>query len=1392
MILRDLPDELLERVEAVSVDRLHQARRGTGAEARRWEGLAWAVQSARLRGAGGLPRLPRRKRLLGATVAHLQAGVETVIYSDDAGQVAQAIEEYPELLSPHVATALEDLVEKLTLSDRKFATAHRVRLRLEGLRQGGRFHPDEFLPAGEAQRRLMALVERFVELRESSDDPRVVDAMLEYGDRILGHPQWAQVDPESRMHLLSDIANGWHLRFEDSRAEADGERALELYRDLVTETPLDFPDHPGLLANLGNCLRHLRRAEEAVTVLRVAVTAAGPGFRRIHLLLSNLGIAALDVAISRDDGAALHRALAALTLAVDGHDDPEFPTFLTNLSRAMLLRYQREGRPEDLTGALGNARSAAELAPRNFYVQGHLAEVLAVTGQNQDARTSLDQALGLVPPRQPERAIYASLRQFLIDEPRSPAAPGERPTMDDIRSLVNTATDTELPSSERRPALDRIVQTLEVSVERAASREDELRCLDQLASALTTRYTVSRDLSDLDRVIDLDTRLAQDDPSPLRTLQLGARLFDRHHDIPSLDTMRRAVTVLREAYAACPADDPDRWEYAEELGTAITELYLLTGDEDFLAEALTYDAEALRLLPADHPERPGVLLDVAIARYELARPGEDVSGLLSVGAGDPLAEGRFGLRLRARYLRLGDVAALEAAITLHRAAVEHATSELQTAYLTAQLCGTLRLQAGSADRAAALAEAEGLLRERMAAIEDPDAHSMLTSNLAGTLFERYEATGDGAALDECIRLDEAAIRHTERADPELMSGLGTALNARYTLLGRRQDLDRAAALLRQAVDLEVRGPERAVLRNSLGVTLRLQAQADDRPELLAAAATLMRQAVEELPPGAPYRAQYIANLAGVTLELDQDEETRVAAVSAIRETLDAAPSPAGRASLRLSLGRLLRATDEQAAATELAAATAATDPTVRMKAYRALGELLIDREFWTAAADALVRCVGTFGEIFDRQATRPYQEAWLKESSGVPALAAHALAKAGDLDRAVEILESGRTRLLNQALVARPAMVRRRPPEHPVVHLLAAADDGLAIITRPDGTRQALWIPELGTDLPARFGTYAEALVRQEGSEWPRALDQITSWLGESVLAPLLEAAGTPPDLTIIPVGFLAFLPLHAAWTADPAAPGGRRYALDSTAIRYVPNAALQAGEATAPSAVLTVADPEPVSADPLPYARLESAGVAAHFSDARTLIGPSATKDTVGALLPRYPVIHLACHATTDVRFTLDNGPLLAGDDVLSLRDILDLPLAADLVIASACQTAFPDAGLPDELVSLPTGLLQAGAKAVIASSWKVPDASTMVLLLATCQIWLSGADATRVPEALRSAQRWLRTATTSDILARFTGPPWPSEISQALRRLLAFEEPTATPFAHPVHWAAFAYYGP
>jgi CHAT domain-containing protein len=203
-----------------------------------------------------------------------------------------------------------------------------------------------------------------------------------------------------------------------------------------------------------------------------------------------------------------------------------------------------------------------------------------------------------------------------------------------------------------------------------------------------------------------------------------------------------------------------------------------------------------------------------------------------------------------------------------------------------------------------------------------------------------------------------------------------------------------------------------------------------------------------------------------------------------------------------------------------------------------------------------------------------------------------------------------------------------------------------------------------------------------------------------------------------------------------------------------------------------------------LPNSSREVAAAIANFPQSRVLKHEEATVESVLAVLPECNVLHLSCHGTANPREPLNSG-LAMNDGLLTLRQFLDLKLNEQsgirLVVLSACETGLIGTELADEVISLPTGLLQAGVAGIIASLWAVSDLSTMILLARFYDLWHK--DNLPIDFALRQAQLWVRDTTSQQKAQYFQ-----------FTHLDLFQTLILLPpnhFAHPFHWAAFSYTG-
>lgn len=235
---------------------------------------------------------------------------------------------------------------------------------------------------------------------------------------------------------------------------------------------------------------------------------------------------------------------------------------------------------------------------------------------------------------------------------------------------------------------------------------------------------------------------------------------------------------------------------------------------------------------------------------------------------------------------------------------------------------------------------------------------------------------------------------------------------------------------------------------------------------------------------------------------------------------------------------------------------------------------------------------------------------------------------------------------------------------------------------------------------------------------------------------PIADLLADVDELWLIPCGYLGLLPCHAG-RLDAL---GIDLALRRWDIRYAVTAQSleQARRLPVPNLEPTFAGiPQPAGQKGLKGAQEELKAVANGFfpPGSRVLDPRGVTPHTALEAIRSAGYLHAACHATADMDDPLMSGLELGEDERLTLHDLSGTRTGLELGVLSACETNVPDRGSPDEAMSLAVGLHLAGCRAVIASSWQVPDHATSALMKAFYRRW-RGPEKLTTTDALRRAQ--------------------------------------------------------
>ena len=287
--------------------------------------------------------------------------------------------------------------------------------------------------------------------------------------------------------------------------------------------------------------------------------------------------------------------------------------------------------------------------------------------------------------------------------------------------------------------------------------------------------------------------------------------------------------------------------------------------------------------------------------------------------------------------------------------------------------------------------------------------------------------------------------------------------------------------------------------------------------------------------------------------------------------------------------------------------------------------------------------------------------------------------------------------------------------------------------------------------------------------------------------------------LILIPHRDLHRLPLPALFTlANPDQNLSKNLAITTLpSIKMGLN--LSPREIAPTSELLAIAYPNSSGFAPLPYAVLEVAAIRQFFPHGSSLADTEATASRVAQFLETAPpLLHFAGHGTYNFNTPLAAYLALAGEDKLTLKQLLERPLGdIALVTLAACETAITgNETIASEYVGLVSGFLSQGVPYVVSTLWVVESAASALLVAYFYRQLVKG----KSPAiALMSAQSWLRRLTAGKlrrlygvILARLPEDeyrirPYLETESENLATMNASDRLYESPY----HWAAFTLTG-
>jgi CHAT domain-containing protein/tetratricopeptide (TPR) repeat protein len=192
--------------------------------------------------------------------------------------------------------------------------------------------------------------------------------------------------------------------------------------------------------------------------------------------------------------------------------------------------------------------------------------------------------------------------------------------------------------------------------------------------------------------------------------------------------------------------------------------------------------------------------------------------------------------------------------------------------------------------------------------------------------------------------------------------------------------------------------------------------------------------------------------------------------------------------------------------------------------------------------------------------------------------------------------------------------------------------------------------------------------------------------------------------LVVVPHGALHGLPFHALRD-------GERDLIDSFTVSYAPSASAfalcQERKSCDGSVDLILGVPDARA----PRILEEAQAVHALLPNSKLLIGDQATRAALEDLGRGSRFIHIATHGIFRPANPLFSGVWM-GDCFLSVCDLLEMDLPADLIVLSGCATGVNVVAGCDEQLGLSRGVLLAGVRSALLTLWNVDDRSTTLFM--------------------------------------------------------------------------------
>jgi TPR repeat protein len=404
----------------------------------------------------------------------------------------------------------------------------------------------------------------------------------------------------------------------------------------------------------------------------------------------------------------------------------------------------------------------------------------------------------------------------------------------------------------------------------------------RICGLLAARFDLMGDISDLQTALnELENGHIKGTETSTGVLESVAFADEQFRTSGNMADLNTAVTLYREGIAELPQGNENCAAVLNNLAAALLTRFGQGGQRSDLNEAISLYRQALELQLPPHLNQSKLLNNLAnalVTRFHQEGQQSDLDETISLHrqalelqlSSHPNQSSSFNnlaSALRTRFLQGGQQRDLDEAISLHRKALELQLPPHPNRFASlTNLASALTTRFQQVGQQSDFDEAISLYRQALELQLPPHPNrSTSLNNLASVLLTRFHQRGQQSDLDETISLHRQALELQLSPHPNQfasLNNLASALWTRFEQAGQQSDLDEAISLYRQALELFLPPhPNQSALLNNLASALSTRFEQGGQQNDLNEAISLHRQALKlQLPPH-PNRCHSLSNLA---------------------------------------------------------------------------------------------------------------------------------------------------------------------------------------------------------------------------------------------------------------------------------------------------------------------------------------------------------------------------------------------------------------------------------------------------------------------------------------------------------------------------------------------------